>query len=139
MSIGEQPTVSQVSPGSTRECESLLDGVGLALCGLTQLYNHCMHAHSGGAQAHMGILAGDGGRQSKVVMPTSRKEAWRCPGPPSTSLCVPTVDGGVLYGTQFSERFCQSYMVLAALREDILSLKEQESPTTACWSTVCPL
>lgn len=105
MSIGEHPKVSQVSPGSTRECESLLDGVGLALCGLTQLYNHCMHAHSGGAQAHMGILAGDGGRQSKVVMPTSRKEAWRCPGPPSTSLCVPTVDGG-------GPPHCLSYLTL---------------------------
>lgn len=62
MSTGEHPKVSQVSPGSTRAFESLLDGVRLALCGLTQLYNHCTCAHLGRGTGSHGNL----GRRRKA-------------------------------------------------------------------------
>lgn len=43
-----------------------------------------------GTQAHVGVSAGDGGPQSKRARPISRKEALRCPGPPSTSSYAPS-------------------------------------------------
>lgn len=51
------PKSARWAPGSTRECESLLDGVRLVLCGLTQQYNHSTYAHSGqgtGSQGNLG-------------------------------------------------------------------------------------
>lgn len=101
MSTGEHPKVSQVSPGLDQNAEFLSDGADWRR-GLTQPYNHCMRAHLGrGTGSLRESLAGDEAPRARHMPSLTCKKPGGAQDPPSTSLCVSTMDGGFTLSVLF--------------------------------------